>query len=298
MIIPPPLTKGSTVAITATARKITHSEIQFAIHWLTDLGYKVVLGKTIGMEAHQFAGTDSNRAADFQSLLDNPTVKAIWCARGGYGTVRMVDLVDFSSLTKQPKWIIGYSDITVLHSHIHNLGIASIHAPMPIDIKSASAEAKQSLFKALNGSDYTLKFPSDSDNKKGEAKGQAVGGNLSVLYSLCGSESAIKTKGKILFLEDLDEYYYHMDRMLQNLKRNGVFKNLAGLVIGGMNSMHDNAIPFGYSIKEMILNITDNYSYPVAFNAPLGHIKDNRAVIFGKEISLKSTESSVVINLS
>lgn len=296
MIITAPLVKGDTVAITATARKITKTEIQFAINWLTDLGYKVLLGATIGKEHHQFAGTDAERAADFQSLIDNPTVKAIWCARGGYGTVRMIDLIDFSNFIKKPKWIIGYSDITVLHSHIHNLEISTIHAPMPLDIEPASAEAKQSLIKALNGDDYEIEFSSNTNNKKGNAQGQAIGGNLSVLYSMCGSESAINTKGKILFLEDLDEYYYHIDRMLQNLKRNGMLKDLAGLVIGRMNSMHDNAIPFGYSLENIILEITSDYSYPVVFEAPFGHIKDNRAVIFGKTIRLLAGGNKIVIS--
>ena len=297
MSIPASLIKGDTIAITATARKITQVEIQFAINWLIDLGYKVVLGSTIGKAHHQFAGTDIERAADFQSLLDNPTVKAIWCARGGYGTVRMIDLIDFSNLAKHPKWIIGYSDITVLHSHVHNLGMATMHAPMPLDIEIASAEAKQSLIKALKGEDYELTFPSVTNKKKGKTEGEAIGGNLSVLYSLCGSESGIETKGKILFLEDLDEYYYHIDRMLQNLKRNGLFKDLTGLVIGGMNSMHDNSIPFGYSLEDMILEITNEYSYPVIFNAPFGHIKDNRAVILGKKVRLLVGSEKVVISM-
>lgn len=294
--IPTALKKGDTVAITATARKITEDEIQFAINWLTDLGYKILLGNTIGKEHHQFAGTDAERAADFQSLLDNPEVKAIWCARGGYGTVRIIDLIDFSGFNEQPKWIIGYSDITVLHSQIHNLGFASIHAPMPLDIEPASAEAKQSLIKAFKGEEYGIEFPSNVNNKKGNAEGLATGGNLSVLYSMCGSKSAIETKGKILFLEDLDEYYYHIDRMLQNLKRNGMFKNLAGLVIGGMNSMHDNAIPFGYNLEDIILEMTNEYSYPVVFEAPFGHIKDNRAVILGKKLRLLVEDNEVVIS--
>ena len=296
MIIPAPLVKGDTVAITATARKITKTEIQFAVNWLTDLGYKVLLGETIGKEHHQFAGTDIERATDFQSLIDNPEVKAIWCARGGYGTVRMIDLIDFSDFIKKPKWVIGYSDITVLHSHIHNLEIATIHASMPLDIEPASAEAKQSLINAITGDDYEIEFPSNANNKKGNAQGQAIGGNLSMLYSMCGSASVIKTKGKILFLEDLDEYYYHIDRMLQNLKRNGMLKDLAGLVIGGMISMQDNAIPFGYSLENIILEITSGYSYPVVFEMPFGHIKDNRAVIFGKGVRLLAGDNKTVIS--
>lgn len=295
MIIPSPLKQGDTVAIVSTARKISKLEIQFAINWLNNLGYKVLLGKTIGLEHYQFAGTDTERAADFQSVLNKPEVKAIWCARGGYGTVRMIDLIDFSNFNAHPKWIIGYSDVTVLHSHIHNLGVATIHAVMPLDIEPASAEAKQTLENALLGSFTSVEFDATNTNVKGEVVGEAVGGNLSILHSLCGSNSAIKTNDKILFLEDLDEYYYHVDRMLQNLARNGMFKDLKGLVVGGMNSMHDNAIPFGYSVEEIILEITKQYSYPIVFNAPFGHIKDNRAVILGKQIRLLSGGDKIQI---
>lgn len=293
MLIPSPLTQGDTVAIVSTARKISESEIQFAVNWLKGLGYKVWLGKTLELEHYQFAGTDKQRAADFQLALDNPEIKAIWCARGGYGTVRMVDLIDFSAFKKQPKWVIGYSDVTVLHSHIHTMGISTIHAPMPIDIESTSAEAKETLKNAFRGNFTSVEVKADQNNKQGDAYGEAIGGNLSILYSLCGSDSAINTDGKILFLEDLDEYYYHVDRMLQNLDRNGMFKNLSGLVIGGMNSMHDNAIPFGYSIEAMILELTEKYNYPIVFNAPFGHIKDNRAVIFGKKVNLKSDTNKI-----
>jgi len=295
MLIPAPLVKGNTVAIVSTARKISKSEIQFAINWLNNLGYKVLLGKTIGLEHNQFAGTDIERARDFQSVLNNNDVKAIWCARGGYGTVRIIDLLDFSGLINQPKWIVGYSDVTVLHSHINNLGVATIHAAMPLDIESASAEAKKTLKNALRGNFTSVEFPIAKENKKGTAIGEAVGGNLSILYSLCGSSSAIDTKNKILFLEDLDEYYYHIDRMLQNLARNGMFENLKGLVIGGMTSMHDNAISFGESIEDIIMKVTEGYDYPVVFNAPFGHIKDNRAVIFGKKVRLHLGSDKIFI---
>lgn len=296
MIITSALKQGDTVAIVSTARKISEPEIQFAINWLTSLGYKVVLGKTIGLVHNQFAGTDTERAEDFQVFLDNPEVNAIWCARGGYGTVRIIDLIDFSNFIKKPKWIIGYSDVTVLHSHIHNIGVATIHAAMPVDIETASAEAKKTLNDALNGKPSSWELLANTNNKSGIAQGEAVGGNLSILYSLCGSSSAITTKGKILFIEDLDEYYYHIDRMLHNLARNGLFKDLAGLVVGGMNSMHDNAIPFGYSVAEMILEITKDYDYPIVFEAPFGHIPDNRAVIFGKQLRLHVGDDRISIH--
>lgn len=295
MIIPDYLQKGDTIAIVSTARKISKTEINFAVIWLQELGYKVVLGKTIGLEYHQFAGTDVERATDFQEMLNNPKIKAIWCARGGYGTVRMIDLIDFYGVKKNPKWIIGYSDITVLHAHLHNLGIETIHAPMPIDIEKATKEAKHTLSNTLSGKFKEISFESVNNNKLGKVKAVAVGGNLSVLYSLCGSNSAISTKGKILFIEDLDEYLYHINRMLQNLDRNGIFKDLKALVIGGMTKMHDNTIPFGFSVEEQILELTKKYNYPIVFNAPFGHIKDNRPVVFGREYDLIVEQQTVVL---
>lgn len=291
----PSLQNGDTIAIISTARKISVQEIEFGVNWLKDLGFNVVLGKTIGAEHHQFAGTDALRTNDLQSMILDPKVKAIWCARGGYGTVRIIDNVDFSPLKTHPKWVIGYSDITVLHSHLHKYGLSTVHAPMAFDIKKASKKAQKRLNDILLGKSTPISFPSTQKNVEGEAKGVAVGGNLSILYSLCGSKSAIDTKGKILFLEDLDEYLYHIDRMLQNLDRNSIFANLKGLVIGGMNGMHDNTIPFGITVEAMILKITSKYNYPVVFQAPFGHVADNRPIIFGKELCLKVSKSTVTI---
>ncbi len=296
--IPAPLKKGDTIAIVSTARKISASEIEPSVNYFKKLGYQIILGKTIGLEFHQFAGTDKERAEDFQNMINNPEVKVIWCARGGYGTVRIIDYIDFSPLLSSSKWVIGYSDITVLHSHLHQLNIASIHAPLAFDFNKASAEAKQLLPNLLKGTISPMSFKNNPNNKLGTATGIAVGGNLSVLYSLCGSDSAINTDGKILFLEDLDEYLYHIDRMLQNLDRNGLFKNLAGLVIGGMTKMHDHTIPFGFSVKEQILEITKNYNYPIVFDAPFGHIEDNRPLIFGKEITINAQSDNVTISYS
>ncbi|NAS31940.1 LD-carboxypeptidase [Flavobacteriaceae bacterium R38] len=281
------LREGDTVWITATARKMTLEEIKPAILLLKKWGYKVKIGKVIGLEDHQFAGTDRERSDDFNAAVRDPEVKAIWCVRGGYGTVRMVDHIDFELLKQHPKWLIGYSDITVLHSHLHNKGVASLHATMPVDLGTIKNKALASLKSVLSGEPTSYKIPFTNDNKLGECKGQLVGGNLSVLYSMLGSESSIDTNGKILFLEDLDEYLYHIDRMLMNLKRNGYFENLKGLVIGGMTKMHDNTIPFGKNATEIIIDITSEYNFPIAFNFPAGHIKDNRTLILGKEAILK-----------
>jgi len=288
MIQPNYLQKGDTVAIVSTARKISSDQIIAAIKLLEKWGLNVVVGNTIGLEDHQFAGNDEARINDFQQLLNNPKVKAIWCARGGYGTVRLVDKLNFSAFKKQPKWIVGYSDVTVLHSHIHNFGIETLHATMPINLENNSKQSIETLKKSLFGKNLSYEIPADEKNKSGNASGELVGGNLSVLYSLLGSHSSINTDGKILFIEDLDEYLYHIDRMLMNLKRNGYFDNLKGLVVGGMTDMHDNEIPFGKTAEEIILDCVSEYDFPVIFNFPAGHLDDNRALIFGRKVTLDS----------
>lgn len=303
MITPNTLQKGDTIAIVSTARKLKKEELRPALKILESWGLKAVLGKTIGAEENQFAGNEELRAEDFQQMLDNPNIKAIWCARGGYGTVKMIDMLDFSEFQKNPKWIIGYSDVTVLHSHIHNLGIETLHAQMCLDIENKTEEARESIRKVLFEQEYSIAFNVNTYNKTFQQKQQLssiqskiVGGNLSVLYSLCGSSSAINTDGKILFIEDLDEYLYHIDRMMMNLKRNGVFKNLKALIVGGMTDMHDNRIPFGKTAEEIILDAVKDYNYPVFFNFPAGHIKDNQALIFGREVKLISENDQVILN--
>lgn len=289
------LQKGDSVAIISTARKISLDEIKPAIELLESWGLKVVVGKTIGLENNQFAGTLQERIDDLQDVLDDATIKAIWCARGGYGTVQLIDKIDFSIFKKNPKWIIGYSDITVLHAHIHNFGIETLHATMPINISKNSEDAKESLKNALLGNQLYYEFPSHQLNISGKPNGEIIGGNLSVLYSLLGSKSSINTKNKLLFLEDLDEYLYHIDRMLQNLKRNGYFENVSGIIVGGMTQMRDNDIPFGKTAEEIILEIVKPYNIPVIFGAPFGHLDDNRTLIFGRNAQLISDEKLVQI---
>ena len=296
MITPPYLQKGDTVAIVATARKHLNDDLKLAKEFLENWGLKTVVGSSIGLDKNQLAGTDEQRAADFQSQLDNPNIKAIWCVRGGYGTVRMLDLLDFSKFKQNPKWIIGFSDVTVLHSHLNTMGFQSIHGMMPVSIPRATPEAKESLRKALFGESLSYTIPFDKMNKLGTAKGQLVGGNLSILYSLFGSESAIDCTDKILFLEDLDEYLYHIDRMMMNLKRNGCLESLKGIVIGSMTKMNDNDIPWGKNALEIIQDITKEYKIPVIYNFPAGHIADNRALIFGSQVSLEvSVQGSKLI---
>ncbi|TPN83904.1 S66 peptidase family protein [Aquimarina algicola] len=287
--------KGDKIAIVSTARKIDIKEIREAVRLLKEWGLAPVIGSTIGSENHQFAGTDQERAVDFQKMLDDPDIKAIWCARGGYGTIRIIDLIDFSTFNKFPKWIIGYSDITVFHSHVHNLDICTLHAPMPIDFHKSTLEAILSFKNTLFGNINDFEAASSKKNRLGTARGQLVGGNLSILYSLCGSDAAINTSGKILCIEDLDEYLYHVDRMLYNLKRNGYFDHLSGLIVGGMTKMHDNAIPFGKKVKRIILDIVEEYDFPVAFKFPMGHIEDNYTLILGAEAILEVDEDQTTL---
>jgi len=295
MKTPSYLKPGDQVGIICTARSFSAEEAKPAIELLESWGLKPVLGKTIGINTHQLGGTDQQRAEDLQQMIDNPEIKAIWIARGGYGTVRIIDKIDFSGFIQNPKWIIGFSDITVLHSHIHNLGVATLHAIMPFSVPKASEEAKETLRKALFGATYSFQIEPDSYNRNGNTVGQLVGGNLSIIYSLLGSKSSIDTSGKILYLEDLDEYLYHIDRMFYNLKRNGYFNHLNGLIIGGMTDMHDNSIPFGFDVKQIITDLVKEYNFPVCFEFPAGHLSDNRALKLGTKISLEVHKKETIV---
>ncbi|MEY4011545.1 MAG: hypothetical protein RIT22_669 [Bacteroidota bacterium] len=291
MITPPYLQKGDTVAILATARKHIVKSMQPTIDLLESWGLHVVLGKSIGLEENQLAGTDAQRAADLQEQLDNPNIKAIWCARGGYGTVRVVDLIDFTQFKKHPKWLVGFSDVTVLHNHLNTMGYKSIHGIMPISLAKATPEAIESLRLSLFGQPLQYAIDSHPMNRLGKASGELVGGNLSILYSLLGSPSAIDCKDKILYIEDLDEYLYHIDRMMMNLKRNGCLESLKGIIVGSMTDMKDNDIPWGKNALEIVQDVTKKYDIPMIFNFPAGHIHDNRALILGSNVTLEVTEN-------
>lgn len=281
MIIPTYLKKGDKIGVVATARKISESELAPALKIMEEKSLVPVLGKNVLGAHHQFSGTDAERCADMQHMLDDESIKAIIVARGGYGTVRIIDSLDFSTFAKHPKWIIGYSDITVLHSHINKtLGIATLHATMPINFLQ-DAYATETLFNALFGEKIHYTFDAHPLNRNGRVEGELVGGNLSLLYALCGSVSDINTDNKILFIEDLDEYLYHIDRMMINLKRSGKLSRLKALVVGGITDMKDNAIPFGKTAEEIIAEHVAEYHYPVCFNFPAGHIKNNYALKFG-----------------
>lgn len=287
--MPEYLKKGDTVAILATARKIDLATLQPGIKLLKSWGLNVVLGKTIGKEQNQLAGSDAFRAKDFQEILDDPTIKAIWAAKGGYGTVKIIDQIDFTHYKQHPKWIIGFSDLTVLHSHMNRLSFQTVHGIMAVSVPTATTEAKESLRKILFGESLAYTIPPHSFNTIGFAQGELVGGNLSVLYSIQGSVSEVDFTNKILFIEDLDEYLYHIDRMMTNLKRNGTLSKLKGIIVGGMTSMNDNEIPWGKNALEIIHETIKDLNIPIAFNFPAGHIKDNRALIFGHRVTLEVT---------
>ena len=293
MIIPQFLKVGDTVAIVCTARKFFPEDAKPAINLLESWGLKVKLGNTIGLDNFQLGGTDTERAADFQAQLDDEKVKAIWCARGGYGTVRIIDLLDFSKFKKHPKWTMGFSDVTVLHSQLNIERVASLHSIMPFTVPNAPEEVKETLRKALFGETISYSIPSKSYDVKGTASGELVGGNISILYSLLGSKSAIDTKDKILFIEDLDEYLYHIDRMMYNLKRNGYFENVKGIIVGSMTDMHDNEIPFGQNEVQIITEIAKENRIPIAFQFPAGHQKDNRTLILGQQVAFEVNEREV-----
>jgi muramoyltetrapeptide carboxypeptidase len=293
--IPQPLQKGDKIGLISTARKISRQELDFSISLIQKWGYEVVFSKHLFEQDNQFSGTVEERSHDLQQMINDPKIKAILCVRGGYGTVKIIDRIDFSPLHKTPKWIMGYSDVSVLHSHLHQLSIASLHCSMPINFESNSDLSLNSIQSILKGESIVYESENHPSNIKGEARAQIIGGNLSILYSLLGSQSDLDTDHKILFLEDLDEYLYHIDRMITNLKRNNKLSKLAGLVVGGMTKMHDNEVPFGKNATQIILDAVKEYDYPVCFDFPAGHLKNNVCLKFGVEANLEVGDSTKLI---
>lgn len=272
--------------------------MQAGISFLESQGFRVKCSANLFGAFHQFSGTDNERAADVMQLLNDPAVDAILAARGGYGCVRLVDRIDFSSLRSRPKLFIGYSDLTVFHQHLYrHYQLPTLHAQMVFGMNEARStpEALLQLAKVLKGALPEYHVRAHPLNRPGEAVGVLTGGNLSVLYALAGSNSEVDMKGKILFLEDLDEYLYHIDRMLMQLKRAGKLAGLQGLVVGGMSDMKDNAVPFGKNAEEIIREAVEDYDYPVLFGFPAGHIRDNQPLCMGLTHVLNvGVESSLV----
>lgn len=294
---PPFLQKGDKVAITAPAKKMP-GDIRDAVRLLESWGLDVVLGQTVTASWHQFAGTDELRTADMQRFLDDPSIKAIFAARGGYGTIRIVDKLNFSTFAAHPKWVVGFSDITVLHSHIlANFGIETLHGQMPLTIPDGTKPSLESLRQALFGENVSYTLPAGATNRAGTATGILTGGNLAILMALRGSVSEVDLSGKILFLEDVGEYLYAIDRMMYSLARSGKLAGLAGLIVGGFTSLKDNDVPFGQTAEEIIQSSVAAYNYPVIYHFPAGHIDDNRALVFGKTVTLSVRTDTVTLTL-
>jgi muramoyltetrapeptide carboxypeptidase len=291
------LHKGDTIAIVCPAGYMPLEKAQTCINTLQDWGYRVRIGKTLGSDSlDYFSGTDEERLEDFQRMLDLEDVKAILCGRGGYGLGRIIEKINFSKFKKRPKWIIGFSDTTVLHSHIlSNYKIATLHAPMAAAFNEGGADGEfvQSLRHALVGKKAKIQCDAHPLNKKGQAVGELVGGNLSLLAHLVGTSSDIKTKGKILFLEDTGEYLYNIDRMLYQLKRSGKLDRLAGLIVGAFSENKDTTRPFGKPVYEIVREVVKEYNYPVCFGFPTGHEKENYSLKVGAGYKLKVGKNKV-----
>ncbi len=298
LIKPPYLQKGDTIAMVAPAGilKNRNDVINQAKALAESWGLHVVYGKHLFGTAGHFSGTDEDRALDFQKALDNPNIKAIWAGRGGYGTVRILDRLDFTKFKESPKWIIGYSDITALHSHVHNLGYETIHAMMgtslgddPTKIVSTISSFKKSIF----GENLSYSLVSVKENRIGNASGQLIGGNIALLASMLGSKSEMNADGKILFIEEIGEYKYSIDRMLWSLKRAGFFEKCKGLIVGDISRIKTNSTKWGSSIEQLIYDVVAEYDFPILYKFPSGHEPDNRALIFGREITMNVTKEGI-----
>lgn len=303
-IQPPALKKGDTVAIVAPAGVLKNKieVIDSAKQLLESWGLHVVLGKNIFNNGNHFSGTDAERVADFQKALDNKNIKAIWSARGGYGSVRILDKIDFSTFQTNPKWIIGYSDITAFHNHIHHFGIETLHAMMATNLQTDSEAMIATITtfkKALFGGELSYRIPSSKHNRVGDLlinqkgfEGQLIGGNLTILSAMLGSESQLNTDGKILFIEEIGEYKYSIDRMLQSLKRAGYFNRVNAVIVGDISNIKKNTTKWGSSIEQLFLDVIPE-NIPVIFDFPAGHEVENNALIMGRNIQIKIQDKNI-----
>jgi muramoyltetrapeptide carboxypeptidase len=297
--IPPYLHPGQTIALVCPAGYMKMEKAQTCIDVLQQWGYKVKVGITVGSNStNYFSGTDEERLLDFQQMLDDDEVSAVVCARGGYGLSRIIDRINFKKFKKNPKWIIGFSDITVLHSHIYtNYNIATIHGPMAgaFNDNGYKNEYVQSLKQVFEGKKIKYECPTHEFNKKGEAVGELIGGNLSLLAHLTGTPSDVKTKGRILFLEDVGEYLYNIDRMMRQLKRSGKLEKLAGLIVGAFSETKDTERPFGQTAYEIIYNVVKEYDYPICYGFPVSHETENYALKVGIGYKLKVGKTKITL---
>lgn len=297
-IFPEYLKPGDEVAIISPSFCINENLVTQAVEFLRNWGFRVRVGRNAIKRNGPFAGTDEERLSDLQEMTDDPAIKAVFCSRGGYGILRIINNVDFSGLQENPKWYVGFSDITVLHMWLNEIyGIASIHADMPLHFNDAekTEDTFVTLRKALEGSLKKTEWVG-SFFRSQDAAGEITGGNLSLLFSLMGTPAEPDTEGKILFIEEVGEYFYHIDRMLISLKLAGKLDGLSALIVGGMNEIGDSKIPWGKSIEETILHIVGEYDYPVLFNFPAGHIADNRAFYIGRQASIDIKREKASLN--
>ena len=299
MLRPPALNPLDEIRILTTARKVDEQEIADAIQWVESLGYTARLGKTIGKISNQYGGNDEERREDFQAALDDPQVKAIWFGRGGYGSIRILDRMNWDRFIAHPKWLIGFSDITIWHNHINQFfGIQTLHALMPITFATNTTISRELLSENMQGNYPPISFSRSNYNvHESTVTGEIIGGNLSILYSLLGTKSGFNTNGKILFIEEIDEYRYHIDRMMISLRHAGKLDGLKALVVGGFTDIKDNEIPFGKSYQEIILDHTRNFGYPIIFDFPCGHIADNRPLILNAQVKF-SFDNDVTMQYS
>jgi muramoyltetrapeptide carboxypeptidase len=283
------------IRIVSPAKSIEKKHIDFAVDFLQNNNFEVELSTNCLGESHYFSGTDTERLIDFQNALDDTTVDVILCARGGYGCIRIIDSLDFTKFKANPKLIVGFSDVTVFHNHIHsNFELPTVHGTMPLNFETNSKESLQSLVDVMNGHKIKYTIESNLNNKIGHVKAEIVGGNLAIIYGLIGTNSDIYLTNKILFIEDVGEYIYAIDRMMWALQKSGKLNKLAGLIVGGMSIINDTDVPFGKTVEGVILERIEKLSIPVCFDFPAGHISDNRAIIFGREATLVVRENEVV----
>jgi muramoyltetrapeptide carboxypeptidase len=294
LIAPPYLKKGDTVAIIAMASKLERKSIDAAVEQIESWGLNVIVGESVGASDYTFSGTDEVRLRDFQEMLDDTNVRAIFSARGGYGSSRIIDQVNFARFMSRPKWIVGFSDITAVHGKIQNFGFQSIHGPMPKTMfwDAKSDECLQSI---LFGKDVKYNYSTSEMNRLGEGVGQIIGGNLALLAHNIGSSSDIDFAGKILFIEDVGEYLYNIDRLMVQLKRAGKLSNLAGLIVGQFSDVKENDEPFGKTAYEIVAEHVSEGSYPVAYYFPIGHTNDNWPVRCGETMQLIVKKKGVVL---
>lgn len=300
MISPPRLKKGSVIRIVSPAGKIEEKHVLPAVQWLEKRGYHVKTGKNIFARHFQFAGSDNERLNDLQEALDDTNCDVIICSRGGYGTVRIIDQLNLSNFLEHPKWLVGFSDITALHCFLNKYEAPSIHGVMPrffLDETNQATESLASLINMLEGKNIDYQLPFSEFNRFGKTRAELVGGNLSLITSLIGTSYDLDTDGKILFLEDIDEYLYQTDRMFHQLKLSGKLEKLAGLILGDFTDMKDNSSPFGKSVLEIAAEAVSDYTYPICCNFPAGHDKTNLALLFGKAWELDVNDDKTRLSL-